>query len=67
MATVMLGHAIGIEAAAEGVETLEEFDALRTLKCDIGQGYYWWAPRPAEEAAVLLAPDPVSEPGRRPY
>jgi diguanylate cyclase (GGDEF)-like protein/PAS domain S-box-containing protein len=66
-ATVMLGHAIGIEAAAEGVETLEEFDAVRTLQCDIGQGYYWWAPRPAEEAAVLLlAPNSALEPKWRP-
>jgi predicted signal transduction protein with EAL and GGDEF domain len=54
MATVMLGHAMGIEVAAVGVETLKEFDAVRTLKCDIGQGYYWWAPRPAEEAEVVL-------------
>jgi diguanylate cyclase (GGDEF)-like protein/PAS domain S-box-containing protein len=62
MATVMLGHAMGIEVAAVGVETLKEFDAVRTLKCDIGQGYYWWAPRPAEEAEVLLlAPNSAPE------
>jgi len=66
MATVMLGHAMGIEVAAVGVETSRAFDAVRTLKCDIGQGYYWWAPRPAEEAEVLLlAPNSAPEPERR--
>jgi diguanylate cyclase (GGDEF)-like protein/PAS domain S-box-containing protein len=53
-AAVMLGHAIGIDVAAEGIETVEEFEALRTHECDIGQGYYWWGPSPVEEAAVLL-------------
>jgi diguanylate cyclase (GGDEF)-like protein/PAS domain S-box-containing protein len=67
LATVMLGHAMGIEVAAVGVETLEEFDAVRTLKCDVGQGYYWWAPRPAGEAEVLLlAPNSAPELERRP-
>jgi diguanylate cyclase len=64
MATVMLGHALGIEVAAEGVETINEHDALRTLECDIGQGYYWWGPCPAEEIAVLLASNTAPEPER---
>lgn len=54
MAAVMLGHAIGVEVVAEGVETVEEFDAVRGLGCDIGQGHYWWGPYSAEEASVLL-------------
>jgi diguanylate cyclase (GGDEF)-like protein/PAS domain S-box-containing protein len=64
MATVTLGHAIGIEVVAEGVETTEEFDTVRTLNCDVGQGYYWWGPRPTEEVAVLLAPNSPPEPDR---
>jgi EAL domain-containing protein (putative c-di-GMP-specific phosphodiesterase class I) len=56
-AAVMLGHAIGIEVAAEGVETMEELEALRTHECDIAQGYHWWEPCPAEETSALLAPD----------
>jgi hypothetical protein len=39
---------------------------VRTLECDIGQGNYWWAPRPAEEVEVLLdsgsAPHPNGDP-----
>jgi diguanylate cyclase (GGDEF)-like protein/PAS domain S-box-containing protein len=57
MATVTLGHALGIEVVVEGVETADEYDAVRTLDCDIGQGYYWSVPHSAEEAEVLLASD----------
>ncbi len=55
MAIVMLGHAIGVEVAAEGVETVEELEAVRALECDVGQGNYWRAPGPAHEMAELLA------------
>jgi EAL domain-containing protein (putative c-di-GMP-specific phosphodiesterase class I) len=58
MATVTLGHALGIEVVAEGVESADEYDAVCALDCDIGQGYYWSAPHSAEEAEVLLASDP---------
>ena len=37
-AAVDLGHALGVEVVAEGVETYEEFEALRKLGCDVGQG-----------------------------
>jgi EAL domain-containing protein (putative c-di-GMP-specific phosphodiesterase class I) len=40
---------------AEGVETAEELERLRSLGCDFGQGYYWRRPCPAEEAMELLA------------
>jgi diguanylate cyclase (GGDEF)-like protein/PAS domain S-box-containing protein len=63
MATVTLGHALGMEVVAEGVETTEEFDAVRNFECDIGQGYYWWGPCPTGEAAALLASDPASRRG----
>jgi EAL domain-containing protein (putative c-di-GMP-specific phosphodiesterase class I) len=63
MATVTLGHALGMEVVAEGVETTEEFDAVRNFECDIGQGYYWWRPCPTGEAAALLASDPASRRG----
>ena len=54
-AVVDLGHALGIEVVAEGVETPEEFEELRKLRCDVGQGNYWWDPRPPEEVEKLLA------------
>jgi EAL domain-containing protein (putative c-di-GMP-specific phosphodiesterase class I) len=54
-AALDLGHALGIRVAAEGVETYEEFERLRDLGCDIGQGAYWWNPRPPAEAEKLLS------------
>jgi diguanylate cyclase (GGDEF)-like protein/PAS domain S-box-containing protein len=54
-AAVDLGHALGIEVVAEGVETREEFEELRKLGCDFGQGDYWWGPRLPRETEELLA------------
>ncbi len=65
-AAVDLGHALGIEVVAEGVETQEEFEELRKLGCDVGQGDYWWGPCLPEEAEKLLASNPAPLPDRRP-
>ena len=54
-AVLDLGHALGIEVVAEGVETREEFEELRKLGCDVGQGNYWCSPRSPGEAERLLA------------
>jgi diguanylate cyclase (GGDEF)-like protein/PAS domain S-box-containing protein len=48
-AVVNLAHALGITVVAEGVETEEQLVALRALRCDRAQGYYWNAPLPADE------------------
>ncbi len=34
-----LGHGLGLDVVAEGVETDEIWDALRGMGCDFGQGY----------------------------
>jgi predicted signal transduction protein with EAL and GGDEF domain len=39
---------------AEGVETKEQFDFLRTLGCDQIQGFYFSKPIPASEVVMLL-------------
>jgi diguanylate cyclase (GGDEF)-like protein/PAS domain S-box-containing protein len=54
-AAVDLGHALGIEVVAEGVETHEEFEKISELACDVGQGDYWWGPRLPRETEELLA------------
>lgn len=41
-----LGHNLGMEIIAEGVETLEQFDWLRSIGCDVAQGYYFSRPEP---------------------
>jgi len=46
---------LGIPAVAEGVETREQIDFLRTLGCDMIQGYYYSRPVPREEFEKKLA------------
>ncbi len=43
-AIISLGHALGMKLIAEGVETLEQLEALRSLGSEIGQGYYFGPP-----------------------
>jgi EAL domain-containing protein (putative c-di-GMP-specific phosphodiesterase class I) len=50
-AIIALGHGIGAEVIAEGIETQEEADALVQLGTDYGQGYLLARPQVATEAA----------------
>lgn len=49
-----LGHTLGMDVVAEGVETKADADQLRSLKCEFGQGYFWAKPLPPAEATALL-------------
>ena len=40
---------------AEGVEASEQASQLRTLQCELGQGYYFAQPLDADQVAALLA------------
>jgi diguanylate cyclase len=48
-ATIELGHALGLDVVAEGVEDDDTLDLLRELGCDIAQGYGIRRPAPAAE------------------
>jgi EAL domain-containing protein (putative c-di-GMP-specific phosphodiesterase class I) len=50
--TVDLGHNLGLDVIAEGVEDEAGRDRLRGLGCDAAQGFLW---SPAVPAADLLA------------
>ena len=52
---VTLAKSLGIRVVAEGVETLEQLVALRRLKCDAGQGFFFSKPAEVETAETLLA------------
>ena len=47
-AVVSLAHALGLHAVAEGVETPEQLAELRTLGCELAQGYLFGKPAPAD-------------------
>ena len=53
-AVITLGHSLGMEVTAEGVETEVQVDYLRRLKCDEIQGYYFSKPITAEEFPVFV-------------
>ncbi len=48
-AVVSLARSLGLTTVAEGVETEEQLLSLKSLGCDIVQGYYFSRPLPAEE------------------
>ena len=49
LSTVEMGHRLGMNIVAEGVETLAELDALRQSGCDEVQGYYFSKPLAARD------------------
>ena len=49
LATIQLGHALGLQVVAEGVESQQILDQLRSMGCDLQQGFFISRPIPAEE------------------
>ena len=45
---------LGLSVTAEGVETPSQLSELRTLGCDLGQGYYFAHPQPGAIVRALV-------------
>ena len=54
-AVVALARGLHMGVVAEGIETEAQFDILRKMGCDVGQGYLFCGPLPANEAVRLLS------------
>ena len=54
-ALLALGQGLKLEVVAEGVETQEQLNFLREVKCDGVQGYLLSRPLPTPEATVCLS------------
>ncbi len=52
--TVDLAHNLGLKVCAEGVETEEAMDFLRSIECDLAQGYYLSKPLPPSDVMTLI-------------
>lgn len=51
---IELSHKLGIEVVAEGVELEEQVDYLKSILCDIVQGYFYSKPETFEKVIDLL-------------
>ena len=56
-----LCQGLNLGAVAEGVETREQLESLRTLGCQVVQGYFISRPVPAEQIIALLGHDWLQE------
>ena len=52
--TIDLGHNLGLEVVAEGVETQEALARLAELGCDTVQGYFLGRPQPTEAVEWIV-------------
>jgi EAL domain-containing protein (putative c-di-GMP-specific phosphodiesterase class I)/CheY-like chemotaxis protein len=52
--TIEMGHELGMHLVAEGVETQEQLDFLRSKGCDVAQGYSFSRPIPPAEMVKWL-------------
>jgi EAL domain-containing protein (putative c-di-GMP-specific phosphodiesterase class I) len=52
--TIDLAHGMGLGVVAEGVEDQATFERLRSLGCDIAQGYWLSQPLTAAQIPVFL-------------
>lgn len=41
---IEMSHRIGMSVVCEGIETKKDLEFLNTIKCDVGQGFYFSKP-----------------------
>jgi diguanylate cyclase (GGDEF)-like protein len=58
-AVVALGATLALDVVAEGVEHAEQWERLRELGCDLGQGFFFARPMNVEATIVFLR-DPAA-------
>lgn len=53
-AVIRMAKWMKLRTVAEGVETKKEWDYLRSMECDVVQGYYFYRPMPEKDFEELL-------------
>ena len=54
-AVIGLGQSLGLSTVAEGIETQEQAEMVLWIGCDLGQGYFYGRPIPAEELLACVS------------
>jgi EAL domain-containing protein (putative c-di-GMP-specific phosphodiesterase class I) len=52
---ILLARHLGLRVVAEGVETIFQYQELKRLECDSGQGYYFSQPMSLEDSIRFVA------------
>ncbi|HEX7472082.1 MAG TPA: EAL domain-containing protein [Candidatus Limnocylindrales bacterium] len=60
-AIIELGHALGLDVVAEGIEREDQVGPLAGLGCKLGQGYLFARPLDAEALDALLDSQPAAD------
>lgn len=63
-AVAALAKGLGMETTAEGVETTQQFDAVKLEGCTEMQGFLFSKPKPAHEIDEMFFPNGREEPAR---
>lgn len=58
---IKMAHNLNLEVVAEGVETPEQIEYLKRLKCRKAQGYHFGRPMPSEDFEKLLSRSSTEE------
>lgn len=56
---ISLGHQLGMDVIAEGIETEAQLTGLRKLNCNYGQGYFFAKPLPSDAAMAMIAENKI--------
>lgn len=62
-ASILIGHRLGLEVVAEGVENHEQLTLIREMRCDLVQGFYFFRPMPASDVERILSALATGHPG----
>ncbi|HOW59481.1 MAG TPA: EAL domain-containing protein [Candidatus Omnitrophota bacterium] len=54
-AIISMAHSLKLDVVAEGVETMEQLELLKSQNCDIIQGFLFSKPIPADEVIALIS------------
>ena len=52
---VTLAKSLNLQVVAEGIETAEQLDVLSSMGCQMGQGFFFAKPGPADQATKMIS------------